>query len=172
MERRRRKLVLVDDASYITLQIKKIRKANHTKLQQNIRALKMSMGKYGQSSQPLTFPILLSIGDYTFGVQSKVFSVRLTPYSVYSASFFSRNSVFLSQQFSRNSVFQPVSTKFQTSERGLRKVYFVRLKIAIIDCRQTKCCFTLPPVILASNQKINLEKLPLSGAFGLGCLNV
>ena len=33
----------------------------------------------------------------------------------------------------------------------LGKVYFVRLKIAIIDCRQTKCCFTLPPVILASN---------------------
>ena len=36
-----------------------------------------------------------------------------------SASFFSRNSVFVSQQFSRNSVFQPVSAKFQTSERGL-----------------------------------------------------
>ena len=35
-----------------------------------------------------------------------------------SASFFSRNSVFLSQQFSRNSIFQPVSAKFQTSERG------------------------------------------------------
>jgi len=33
----------------------------------------------------------------------------------------------------------------------LGKVYFVRLKIAIIDCRQTKCCFTLPPMILASN---------------------
>ena len=34
--------------------------------------------------------------------------------------FFSRNIVFLSQQFSRNSIFQPVSAKFQTSERGLR----------------------------------------------------
>ena len=31
-----------------------------------------------------------------------------------SASFFSRNGIFLSQQFSRNSVFQPVSAKFQT----------------------------------------------------------
>ena len=37
--------------------------------------------------------------------------VRLTPYSACSASFFSRNSVFLSQQFSQNSVFQPVSSK-------------------------------------------------------------
>jgi len=34
-------------------------------------------------------------------------SVRLTPYSACSASFFSQNSVF-----------QPVSAKFQTSERG------------------------------------------------------
>jgi hypothetical protein len=34
---------------------------------------------------------------------------------------------------------------------NLEKVYFVRLKIAIIDCRHTKCFFTLPPVILASN---------------------
>jgi len=45
--------------------------------------------------------------------------VRLTLYSTYSVSFFSRNSVFLSQQFSQNSVFQPVLAKFQTSERGL-----------------------------------------------------
>jgi len=35
-----------------------------------------------------------------------------------SASFFSRNSVFLSQQFGRNSFFQSVSAKFQTSEQG------------------------------------------------------
>ena len=31
--------------------------------------------------------------------------VRLTSYSACSASFFSRNSIFLSQQFSRNSIF-------------------------------------------------------------------
>ena len=37
----------------------------------------------------------------------------------HSASFFSRNSIFLSQQFSQNNVFQPVSTKFQTSEQDL-----------------------------------------------------
>jgi len=37
---------------------------------------------------------------------------------IYSAYFFSRNSVFLSQQFSRNSVFQPVSAKVQTQRTG------------------------------------------------------
>ena len=42
-----------------------------------------------------------------------VVPVRLTQKLACSASFFSRNSVFLSQQFSQNSVFQPVSAKIQ-----------------------------------------------------------
>jgi len=45
----------------------------------------------------------------------------------------------------------PISYNSLAALCKLGKVYFVRLKIAIIDCRQTKCCFTLPPVILASN---------------------
>jgi len=44
--------------------------------------------------------------------------VRLIPYSICSASFFSRNSIFLSQQFNQNSVFQPVSAKILSAERG------------------------------------------------------
>ena len=47
---------------------------------------------------------------------------RLTPYSVCSACFFSRNSIFLSQQFSQNSV-------FQTSFRPANEAY-----IAITAC--------------------------------------
>jgi len=39
--------------------------------------------------------------------------VRLTPYSICSASFFSGNSVFLSQQFSRNSVFSQFHPSFR-----------------------------------------------------------
>ena len=37
--------------------------------------------------------------------------VRLIPYPACSASFFSRNSIFLSQHFSQNSVFQPRFSK-------------------------------------------------------------
>ena len=47
---------------------------------------------------------------YTFRSHSLVLKMAC------SASFFSRNSVFLSQQFSRNSIFQLVSAKFQTRE--------------------------------------------------------
>ena len=43
--------------------------------------------------------------------------VRLTPYSACLASFFSRNSVFLSQQFSRNSVF----SQFQPRHHSLQE---------------------------------------------------
>jgi len=43
---------------------------------------------------------------------------QLTPYPACSASFFSRNSVFLSQHFSKNSVFQPISAKIQQAERS------------------------------------------------------
>ena len=49
---------------------------------------------------------------------SQLGSVRFTPYSVYSAYFFSRNSIFLSQQFSQNSILQPVSAKIQQAEWG------------------------------------------------------
>ena len=54
-----------------------------------------------------------------------------------SASFFSRNSVFLSQQFSRNSVFQPVSAKVQTSERGQSckySIFYLSLFVRTLCC--------------------------------------
>ena len=44
--------------------------------------------------------------------------VRFTLKPACLASFFSRNSVFLSQQFSQNSIFQSVSAKFQQTEQG------------------------------------------------------
>ena len=55
--------------------------------------------------------------------------VRLTPYSTCSASFFNRNSVFLSQQFSKNIIFQPVSAKILPAERGLLAVVLVHRKV-------------------------------------------
>jgi len=65
-------------------------------------------------------PLQKLIGKKNIGSlsRSSMGLVRLTPYSICLASFFSRNSVFLSQQFSRNNIFQPVSVKFQISERG------------------------------------------------------
>ena len=41
-----------------------------------------------------------------------------TPVRLSLKCFFQPEQCFLSQQFSRNSIFQPVSAKFQTSERG------------------------------------------------------
>jgi len=74
-----------------------------------------------------------------------LFGLHYNP--AYSASFFSRNSIFLSQQFSRNSVFQPISAKRTepyiqcTGCRDKKMVDLrlgnlaVRLKIGVIhDC--------------------------------------
>ena len=50
---------------------------------------------------------------------ARIGPVRLTTYPTCSASFFSRNNIFLSQHFSQNSIFQPISAKIQQAERGL-----------------------------------------------------
>ena len=62
-----------------------------------------------------------------------------------SASFFSRNSVFLSQQFSRNSVFQPVSAKFHTSEQG--RTLFPSFRNGESTSRLQSCALRLALII-------------------------
>ena len=64
--------------------------------------------------------------------------VRLTPYSTYSASFFSQNSVFLSQQFSRNSVF----SQFQPSFKPANGAFALRGYCVLAPILNPNCGFS------------------------------